>query len=84
MHMSGQTESHKRDVVDYYDSTKLEFKLLWKNDDNLGVHFGYYDEQHKDHSSAVVNLNRKLAELADIQSEDKVLDAGCGVGGTPI
>lgn len=73
---------HEKDVIEYYDSTKREYKVIWKNDENLGVHFGYYDAEHQDHSSAVTNMNRKLAELVDLKQSDAVFDAGCGVGGT--
>lgn len=79
-----QSDNHKQDVIDYYDSTRREYRILWKNNDNLGIHFGYYDEENLDHNSAVTNINRKLAEVASISANDFVLDAGCGVGGTCI
>jgi tocopherol O-methyltransferase len=79
-----QSKKHQQDVIDYYDSTKREYKIIWKNKDNLGIHFGYYDDDNKDHNSAILNINRKIAEIASITAKDKVLDAGCGVGGTAI
>ena len=48
------------------------------------LHFGYYDETATHHKAAVANMNRVMADLADIGREDKVLDAGCGVGGSGI
>jgi tocopherol O-methyltransferase len=51
---------------------------------SLGIHFGYYDDQHRDHDAAVLNINRKLADVAGISKQDRVLDAGCGIGGSSL
>jgi ubiquinone/menaquinone biosynthesis C-methylase UbiE len=53
-------------------------------DRNLSIHVGFYDKDHKDHDSAVLNMNRVLAKTAKITSNDLVLDAGCGIGGSTI
>ena len=76
--------SHTQAVIDYYNNTRAEYRLLWRNRHNLGLHFGYYDTEHQTHDSAVLNLNAQLARLVDVTANDTVLDAGCGVGGSPI
>jgi len=48
------------------------------------LHYGYWDENTKTHSQALLNKNRILAEIAGIKPEDHVLDAGCGIGGSSI
>jgi tocopherol O-methyltransferase len=82
--MSGQSNKHKQAVVNYFTATRAEYRLLWRTHHSLGLHFGYYDDQHQTHDEAVLNINAKLANLAKIAGDDYVLDAGCGVGGSAI
>ncbi|MGH3929247.1 MAG: SAM-dependent methyltransferase [Pseudonocardiaceae bacterium] len=71
-------------VVDYYDETWLDYRLLWLNRDNLAVHFGYADDSTHGHADALKNMNRVLAERVAIRPGERVLDAGCGVGGSSL
>ena len=71
-------------IVEYYDYSWLDYRVLWLNRGNLAVHFGYFDEHHRSHAQALENLNRVLANHAGIQAGDRVLDAGCGIGGSAI
>ncbi|HMB61404.1 MAG TPA: methyltransferase domain-containing protein [Xanthomonadales bacterium] len=71
-------------IVEYYDHSWFDYWFLWLNPGNLAVHFGYYDENTRSHSGALENLNRVLADLAEIQPGNHVLDAGCGIGGSSI
>jgi cyclopropane fatty-acyl-phospholipid synthase-like methyltransferase len=45
---------------------------------------GYWDEQTRTHADSLFNLNRQLARRLDIQAGQRILDAGCGVGGSSI
>ena len=71
-------------IVGYYDETWLDYRLLWLNPDNLAVHFGYTDESTRSHTDALKNMNRVLADRVRIQPGERVLDAGCGVGGSSL
>lgn len=82
--MAKQSPTQTKAVIDYYDNTRPEYRLIWRNRHNLGIHFGYYDADHTTHDEAVLNLNAKLADRASIKRSDIVLDAGCGVGGSAI
>lgn len=68
----------------YYDETWLDYRLLWLNPRNGAIHFGYWDERTRSHSESLVNMNRALASRIGIQPGQRVLDAGCGVGGSAI
>jgi tocopherol O-methyltransferase len=71
-------------IVGYYDETWIDYRMLWLNPDNLAVHFGYTDERTRGHTDALTNMNRVLADRVDIQPGERVLDAGCGVGGSSL
>ncbi|MFY9809067.1 MAG: methyltransferase domain-containing protein [Pseudonocardiaceae bacterium] len=71
-------------IVDYYDETWLDYRILWLNKDNLAVHFGYTDDSTSGHTDALKNMNRVLADRVAIQPGERVLDAGCGVGGSSL
>ncbi|RRJ34072.1 SAM-dependent methyltransferase [Halocatena pleomorpha] len=70
-------------ISDYY--TKVQYIYDWTMDefDHQSIHAGYYDNEHTSRDTAVKNMNRHLADAADIRSDDTVLHAGCGVGGPP-
>lgn len=71
-------------IVGYYDQTWLDYRLLWLNRDNLAFHFGYTDEGTRGHADALKNMNRVLADRVQIQPGERVLDAGCGIGGSSL
>lgn len=71
-------------IVGYYDETWLDYRVLWLNPDNLAVHFGYTDETTRSHTDALKNVNRVLADRVNIMPGERVLDAGCGVGGSSL
>lgn len=53
-------------------------------DHNRQLNLGLWEKGTKNLSEALLNLNSTIAELAELKSGDKILDAGCGVGGTAI
>jgi cyclopropane fatty-acyl-phospholipid synthase-like methyltransferase len=69
-------------IIDYFDQTHNDYRLLWGVDRHFGMHCGFFDERHRRHDAAVLNMNRVLAEMAGITPGQRVLDAGCGVGGS--
>lgn len=73
-----------RRSVSYYDETYLDYRLLWMNSTALAMHMGFWDERTTGHAGALINMNRALAARACLRPGDRVLDAGCGVGGSAI
>lgn len=71
-------------VQSYYEGTRWDYRWVWGARNTYALHFGYYDEQATHHKAAVANMNRVMADLVDIKPGEKVLDAGCGVGGSSI
>jgi tocopherol O-methyltransferase len=71
-------------VRDYYDQTWLDYRLFWLNRRNYAIHFGYWDAATRSHGHSLNRLNAVLAERIGIRAGQRVLDAGCGVGGSAV
>lgn len=71
-------------VTEYYNQCHTDYQWIWGVKRNLGFHYGFYDDGIKDHDRAIVRMNEVLADRARITKTDKVLDAGCGIGGSVI
>ena len=50
----------------------------------LAIHYGLWGPDTESDREALVRANRTLAQGCDLGPERRVLDAGCGVGGTAI
>lgn len=68
----------------YYQSTYVDFREFWISDNDLAMHFGYSDGEHMSHSQSLIRMNQELAKLVKITKNDRVLDAGCGFGGSTL
>lgn len=80
----GIPENLQNSIVSYYDETQLDYSFFWLNKRNRAVHFGYFNDEIKDHGTALENLNRVLADQAAVSADDYILDAGCGQGGSAL
>ena len=72
------------DIQAYYKATRWDYRWVWGVRSTYALHYGVYDETATHHQAAVANKNRVMADMVGITSEDRVLDAGCGVGGSGI
>lgn len=73
-----------QDIINYYDHTQPHYRQWWKMEESMGLHYGVWDASVKSLSEAIVNTNAQLALMGQISAKDKILDAGCGVGGSAI
>jgi SAM-dependent methyltransferase len=74
----------KQDIVDYYDQCEVDYKNNWHLDDCLALHIGYWDETTISLPQALLRQNEIMMKKGKITSCDRVLDAGCGIGGSSI
>jgi tocopherol O-methyltransferase len=70
-----------KDIAQYYNTTQIFYTLFWSR---TALHYGFWYEDTKTLAEAVLNTNRFVVNALDIDSNDTVLDAGCGVGGTSM
>jgi len=78
------TEEYHKRIVEYYKSTEHAYKDSWDLDNSLAIHYGYWDEKVTSFPGSLLRMNEVMAAKAGISPNDKVLDAGCGVGGSSI
>jgi tocopherol O-methyltransferase len=69
------------DIVAYYDETWFDYRVLWMTIRNPAIHFGYWDQGTRTHGQSLDNMDRVMADIAQVSPGERVLDAGCGVGG---
>jgi tocopherol O-methyltransferase len=77
-------ESLKKEIINYYNSCEVNYKRWWDLDRSLAMHAGFWDESTKTLSEALVKENAVLADMANIQPGEWILDAGCGYGGSTL
>lgn len=77
-------DTYESRIINYYDQTFFEYFLVLGLGNHWGMHFGFHDRAGMSHKEASLNLNRVLAEKVDLKPGARVLDAGCGVGGSSI
>ena len=81
---SVMSKSQNEKIKHYYNESQIFYDIFWMNKRNLAMHYGYWEKSTKNRNEALLNENKYVEKLLDIQESDIVLDAGCGVGGTAI
>lgn len=71
-------------IIDYYENCETDYRLLWDLNHSHAMHAGYWDQTTHTLREALQRENEVLADLVRINAEDRVLDAGCGVGGSSM
>lgn len=77
---------NKRKIVEYYQWCDKSYQH-WGQTKKKGIyeiHYGFFDNKHKTHKKALVNMNNVLAKTLKPEKDWKILDAGCGVGASSI
>lgn len=72
------------EIIRYYDECHIDYRMVWRVRKTLSIHYGLYDSGARTHMAAVENMIAAVARLAEAGKGDKILDAGCGVGGAAL
>jgi tocopherol O-methyltransferase len=73
----------RRAIARYYDYTTPLYRLLWHGATGA-VHYGFRDGSTRTLDDELLNTNRFLATVGRVTASARVLDAGCGVGGSAV
>ncbi|MEO6613389.1 MAG: methyltransferase domain-containing protein [Chitinophagaceae bacterium] len=77
------TDYHQK-IIEYYKDTENAYKDSWDLNNSLAIHYGYWDKEVHSFPGSLVRMNEIMMTTAGIKPADRVLDAGCGVGGSSI
>lgn len=72
------------DIINYYNTTQNHYERWWNLKGTLALHYGIWNTNTHKFSQALINTNKTLMNYANISANDKVLDAGCGIGGSSL
>lgn len=73
-----------QDLSDYYDQCEIHFRYFWNLEKWMGLHYGIWGEGVKSFGDSVLHTNKVVAQHIGARESMKLLDAGCGVGGTSV
>lgn len=71
-------------VISYYQTSQWLYRLFCYDSNTLGMHYGFWEKGTRNRQEAIENENDAVIQYGRIQKDNRVLDAGCGVGGTAI
>ena len=70
-------------VKDYYDNNQILYTLFYSIGTG-GLHYGFWEDNTKSHAESIMNNTKFVVNQLKINPDDRVLDAGCGVGSASI
>ena len=73
-----------QNIIDYYHSTENSYIDGWDLNNSYAMHYGYWDFKVSSFPESLQRMNEMMMETVQINSNDHVLDSGCGIGGTSI
>jgi tocopherol O-methyltransferase len=72
--------NEKRKIIEHYDVFSPYYYSLWGEH----IHHGYWLRGDESKETAQIQLIEHLAQLADIKTGLRILDIGCGYGGSSL
>jgi tocopherol O-methyltransferase len=72
--------NEKRKIIEHYDLVSPYYASLW----GQHIHHGYWIRGDESKEAAQNQLIDHLAQLAEIRRGSRILDIGCGFGGTSL
>ncbi len=68
----------------YYEDTWSDYRWGWITRRAAGMHCGYVEPEQRSHAESLLAMNAAVADQVGVRPGERVLDAGCGVGGTSV
>jgi cyclopropane fatty-acyl-phospholipid synthase-like methyltransferase len=80
--VSGAT--HRARVRDYYEENQVLYDVFWSDRDTLSMGYGFWDGGARTLAQAMRRQHDEIAATLAAAAGDRVLEAGCGVGGATL
>lgn len=77
-------QAQRESVREYYDKLGYQYRWFYSDKRSLGIHYGFWNEHTRSSSEALINVYREVRSLLRPKQGEKILDAGCGVGGASL
>ncbi|MBI3941540.1 MAG: methyltransferase domain-containing protein [Chloroflexi bacterium] len=71
-------------IITYFETCEIDYRVTWNLEGSSALHLGFWDETTTHLAQALARENEVLAQEVGITSSDRILDAGCGVGGSAV
>jgi tocopherol O-methyltransferase len=68
----------------YYDDNQVLYQIFWTDRDSLSMNYGFWKADTRRLKDALFNQLREIAARLDAGPSDRILEAGCGVGGASL
>jgi tocopherol O-methyltransferase len=81
MIMHKRDDIHHKEIENHYKANQIMFSIFWSKN---YLRYGFWDKKTKNVEEALKNVDKEVGRILQLKSGDKVLDAGCGVGGSVI
>lgn len=78
--MANPRVNEKHKIAEHYDVVSPYYCSLWGEH----IHHGYWVRGDESKETAQIQLIEHLAQLANIKTGSRILDIGCGFGGTSL
>ena len=72
--------NEKRKIIAYYDLASPYYHSMWGDH----IHHGYWIRGDESKETAQIQLIEHLAQLANLKTGSRILDIGCGFGGSSL
>ena len=71
-----------KEISEYYKLLTLSYKRYAVCTNN--IHYGFHETGQESHPQVLEKMNAVLAQIAEVNPNDTILDAGCGLGGSSV
>lgn len=72
------------DIQEYYDKTGYMYRWFYSDKKSLGLHYGFWNKNTSSSEQALINVYKEIQRNINPKKGQRILDAGCGVGGASI
>lgn len=73
-----------KQIARHFELCEEHYQYWWGLKKSKSMHYGYWDENTNTLHDALMNINKVMSAKAGITENSKVLDAGCGIGGSSL